>query len=365
MGRAAISEIDPKLRQYATERQAEYMDAVSTYGSLRAAARALGVNYGAVQASIQALESKGIRGTPPRRAADELIVPNPPDADEPIADLIARKKARFTRDSVADAYYKLVPIGVKQAGPVAICAIGDPHVDDDRCDISALERDMTIIGRTEAMHALHVGDITNNWVGRLGRLYAHQSTTAGDGIRLAKHMFDLAPPLAVVGGNHDLWNEGMSWLNFCVRQAAPNALVQSHGVRLEVSFPNGKSVRIHCRHDFPGHSQFNPVHGLRKEHLFGLRDHINIAGHKHVDTYAVIPSPDGYLQHMLRVSGYKGHDDYAKQGNLQEMKMGPTCALVIDPDANTPAGLVRPFWDIAEAADWLAFKRRRSAGETR
>lgn len=296
----------------------------------------------------------------PRQPAAELDIPTPPDAAEPIADLIARKKAQYQREQESDAFHKLIPIRVRQPGPVAICAVGDPHVDDDKCDIGAIERDMSIIGRTEGMFALHVGDITNNWVGRLGRLYAHQSTKAEDGIRIAEWMFDLAPPLAVVGGNHDLWNEGMSWLNFCVKQAGCT-LLQAHGVRLELHFPGAKSIRIHTRHDFPGHSQFNPVHGLRKEHLFGLRDHVNIAGHKHIDTYAVVPSPDGYMQHMLRVSGYKGHDDYAKAGNFQPMKMAPTCALIIDPDTRHAAELVKPFWDMEEAADYLAFKRRRAA----
>ena len=296
----------------------------------------------------------------PRQPAGELDIPVGPDPSEPIADLIARKKAQYAREQESDAFHKLIPIRVRQPGPVAICAVGDPHVDDDKCDIGTIERDMSIIGRTAGMYALHVGDITNNWVGRLGRLYAHQSTKAEDGIRIAEWMFDLAPPLAVVGGNHDLWNEGMSWLNFCVKQAGCT-LIQPHGVRLELHFPNKKSMRIHTRHDFPGHSQYNPVHGLRKEHLFGLRDHVNIAGHKHIDSYSVVPSPDGYMQHMLRVSGYKGHDDYAKAGNFQPMKMAPTCALIIDPGSRNPAELVKPFWCLEEAADFLTFKRKRAA----
>jgi hypothetical protein len=294
----------------------------------------------------------------PRQPSAELDVARGPDANEPIADLVARKKAQHGRDQAADAFHKLTPVYVRLPGPVAICAVGDPHVDDDRCDIGAIERDMTIIGETTGMYALHVGDITNNWVGRLGRLYAHQSTTAKDAIRLAEWMFELAPPIAVIGGNHDIWNEGMSWLNFCVRQASPSALLQAHGVRLELTFPGGQAVRVHVRHDFPGNSQFNPLHGLRREHLFGLRDHVNVAGHRHIDSYSVVPSPDGYMQHMLRVSGYKSHDDYAKGGNLQIMKMAPTCALVIDPDAS-PAELIKPFWDMREAANFITYKRRR------
>lgn len=334
-------------------------------GNVTNASIELGIPRGTLQgrlrtAGMRGLDMPGRPAEPPRLRAAPLVVPSPPDSSEPIEDLLARKRARYQRDQTAEAFYKLVPIKVQDRGPVAVCAIGDPHVDDDRCDIGALERDMRVIGRTDGMYALHVGDITNNWVGRLGRLYAHQSTTAEDGIRLAQWMFEMAPPLAVVGGNHDLWNEGMSWLNFCVKQAGCQ-LVQSHGIRLELRFPRGESVRIHTRHDFPGHSQFNPLHGLRKEHLFGLRDHVNIAGHKHVDSYAAVPSPEGFVQHMLRVSGYKAHDDYAKAGNFIEMKMAPACALIIDPQARHAAELVKPFWDIEEAADFLAFKRRRAA----
>jgi hypothetical protein len=331
--------------------QDRYAAAVAEYGGIRPAARALGVHHKTVG---KALERR--RGRLPEA---ELDIPTPPPANEPIEDLIARKREQFNRETASGEFYKLIPIGVRSPGPVVIAAIGDPHVDDDKCDIGRLIDDMSIIGRTEGMFALHVGDITNNWVGRLGRLYAHQSTTAGDGIRLAEHMFQLAPPLAVVGGNHDLWNEGMSWLNFCVKQAGVK-LLQAHGVRLNLMFPNGASVRVHTRHDFPGHSQFNPVHGLAKEHLFGQRDHINIAGHKHIDAMSATPSPEGFVHWMFRVSGYKAHDDYAKQGNFKEMKMAPTVGLLIDPSAKSAAELVKPYWDLAEAAEILAWKRKRA-----
>lgn len=357
-----ICSVDVALKTWATDRQCEYIDAVNAHGSLNAASKVLGVRRENLTKSFQALKARAAgrgykAGSVPFHPSESLDIPTAPDTNEPIADLITRKKAQHSRDQASEAFHALIKIKVQHDGPVAICAVGDPHVDDDRCDIGTLEHDMTIIGRTPGMYALHVGDITNNWVGRLGRLYAHQSTTANDGIRLAEWMFSLAPPLAVIGGNHDIWNEGMNWLQFCVRQAAPNAYVKNHGIRLELDFSDVK-VRIHTRHDFPGHSQFNPVHGLRKEHLFGKRDHINIAGHKHTDTYAMIPSPDGYIQHMLRVSGYKDYDDFAKGGNFALMKMAPTCALVINPAARNHAELIKPFWDIAEAADYLAFKRR-------
>lgn len=289
----------------------------------------------------------------------ELEVPSAPSTDEPIEDLVARKKAAYDRFQRYEDWSKLVEVKVNIGGPVAICAVGDPHVDNDLCDIGAIERDMTVIGRTPGAYALHLGDITDNWIGNLGRLYAHSSTKASDGIRLAQWMFGMAPPIAVVGGNHDCWNDGMTWLNFVLKQAG-NPVTQEHGVRLALNFPNGNALRIHARHDFPGHSQYNPLHGLRKEHLFGLRDHVNIAGHKHTDSAAVVPSPEGFCQWMLRVSGYKAHDDYAKKGHYQLMKMAPTVGLLIDPDAKNPAEFLKPWWDLEAMADYLTFRRKRA-----
>jgi hypothetical protein len=325
--------------------------------NMSATARALKIPRGTLKNRLRVAASRGIAA---RMPSDELDVPKPPDSSEPISELIARKAAQFNRDEDSRAFHKLVKIGVRTEGPIVIAAVGDPHVDDDRCDVHRLIADMEVIGKTEGMYPLHVGDITNNWVGRLGRLYAHQSTKASDGIRLAEYMFQLAPPLAVVAGNHDLWNEGMSWLTFCLRQSSVDAkLVQAHGVRIELGFPGGKSLRIHARHDFPGHSQFNPNHGLAKEHLFGQRDHINIAGHRHIDAVTGTPSPEGYVHWGFRVSGYKAMDDYAISINAKEMKMAPTVGLLIDVNARHKAETVKPFWDLEAAADYLKFIRKR------
>jgi hypothetical protein len=334
-------------------------DALAAHGgNATLAARALGIPRETLRRRAQLAASPPVK----RDIRKELLIPQAPDPHEPIEQLLERKKQQYSRAKASHEFHKLIPITVMDRGPVVIAAIGDPHVDDDGCDIEQLLADMEIIAATPGMHALHLGDITNNWVGRLGRLYAHQSTTAADGIRIAEHMFKMAPPLAVVGGNHDLWNEGMSWLSFCVKQAGCDVL-QSHGVRLQLVFPDGAPVRVHARHDFPGHSQFNPTHGLAREHLFGQRDHINIAGHKHVDSIAAVPSPDGFVHWMARVSGYKMHDDYAKQGHFKEMRMAPALGLLIDPQARQAAEIVKPFWDLAEAADYLAFKRRRAGAD--
>lgn len=322
---------------------------------------ALGISRGALQQRLIRAESQRSSAS---SVALEIEVPRAPDTREPINDLLARKKAQFARELAHEEWSQLINVRVKDTGPVALCAIGDPHLDDDGCDIGAVERDMTVIGRTRGMHAVHVGDFTNNWIGRLVAKFAHQKSTFDDGIRLCEWMFDLANPLVVVGGNHDKWNEGMTWLNFVMRRVG-NPVAAADGVRINFQFPAGDDIRMHVRHDFPGHSQYNPLHGLRKEALFGFRDHINIAGHKHISAAGVVPHNDGTPQWMFRVEGYKRIDEYAKAGHFAPMRLGPAVALVINPTAALPVERVKPFWCMELAADYLTYLRKNPKGTAR
>lgn len=312
------------------------------------AAAALGISRGALEGRLHAARRQQVR-------VDKLVsVQAAPDPNEPLADLLARKKAGLQRAQAHEEWAKLIPVSIHDTGPIGLLLVGDPHVDDDGCDIHRLEHDLTTVGRTRGMYAGHIGDLTNNWVGRLARLYAHQSTTFGDGIRLTEWMLSLCSNLFVVNGNHDLWNQGGDLLRFIVKAGAH----QSHGARLALRWPDGKEIRLHARHDFPGRSQFSDTHGMKREILFGHRDHILVAGHTHVDEARIEPSIDGEVHWFFRVSGYKVIDEYAKEHRFRPKKLAPSVALVIQPGAS-PAEAVKPFWDVEAAADWLTFLRKR------
>ena len=288
----------------------------------------------------------------------EVTVSKAPDADEPLADLISRKKEILARGSKFEAWAKLIPVQVSTDKPIGLFLVGDPHVDDDGCDIGRLESDLTTVGKTPGMYAGHIGDLTNNWVGRLQSLYANQSATFSDALRLTEWMLGLAPNLFVVGGNHDCWNNGMDLLRFITRQTGAGH-VRSHGARMGLTWPDGTEIRIHARHDFPGKSQFSDTHGMKRELLWGFRDHVLVAGHTHVDEARVEPSHEGDVSWMFRVSGYKIHDDFAREKGFRPKRLAPGVALVLDP-RQAPAERVKPFWDVARAADYLAWARRHS-----
>lgn len=338
----------PPLSKEALAKTAAALDAAG--GNLTHAAATLGITRSTMQHRLKLLRSHGAA----------LEVAEAPPVDEPIEDLIARKKAAMKRARDHEGWAKLIPVAVPDHKPIGLLLVGDPHVDDDHCDIDRLEHDLTTVGRTEGFYAGHVGDLTNNWVGRLARLYAAQSTTFADGLRLTEWMLGLCPNLFVVGGNHDLWGQGRDLLRFITRQTGAG-VAQGHGARIALRWPTGLEVRIHARHDFPGFSQYSATHGMKRELLWGHRDHILVAGHTHVDEARIEPSIDGDAHWLFRVSGYKVVDDFAKERGFRPQRLAPSTALVIDPAARVPAEIVKPFWDVEAAADYLAFKRARTS----
>ena len=133
--------------------------------------------------------------------------------------------------------------------------------------------------------------------------------------------------------------------------------------RVALRFPNGKEIRVNCRHDFAGNSQWNPAHGVMKAQALGVRDHLAMAGHKHVSAYGVQKDPDsGITMHGILVASYKVYDRFAREKGFRDQALGPACLTVIDPSLpETHPDLIKPFWDPFEGADYLAFKRRRVA----
>jgi hypothetical protein len=89
------------------------------------------------------------------------------------------------------------------AEPLGVVCFGDPHVDNDGCDFARLIEHIRLTASEPGMLAVCVGDMQDNWIGRLARLYADASVTASDGWRLSSWLLSQYTWLAIVGGNHD------------------------------------------------------------------------------------------------------------------------------------------------------------------
>lgn len=332
-------------------------------GSINKTAETMGLHRSTVQERLKQAKKRGIlvdgETFPPSKhvtaapTAFELgHIPETIDIDE----LIERRKRQYDKKAAFEEATKLIPVKIKIEGPIGILVFGDPHVDDDDTDLEALERHARLVAETPGLFAGNIGDTTNNWTGRLARLYAEQSTSAEEASALAEWFVTLTRDwLFILGGNHDLWTGSGDIMKWITRQAG-HAYFPSQ-TRLALQFPNGREVRINARHDFEGHSQYNPAHGVMKAFLMGFRDHIMLAGHKHISAYGVQKDADsGVINHAVRVASYKVYDRYAKERGLRDQHISPCAVVVIDPDASE-AGLVHVFWDPEEGAKYLTYLR--------
>lgn len=359
-------QIDPRLREFATERQRQVLDAVAAHPTRRAAAAALGMADRTLRDHVEAVRKKAARGGHVESVTpDDAAIPGPgfvvdaPPPDVDLEELLDRRKREFSRKREIEIANKLIRVDVKLKGPIGILHFGDPHVDDDGTDIEALERHTELVRRTQGLFAGNVGDTTNNWVGRLARLYGQQSTSAAEAWELATWFVNRCQWIYMVAGNHDCWSGAGDPLKWIAAQAS--ALYKETSVRLGLHFPNGREVRVNVRHDFAGSSQWNPAHGSMKAAQFGVHDHILVNGHKHVSGYGVIKDGhSGIVSHCIQVGSYKTFDRYAKEKGFRDQAISPCSVTVIDPEASE-ASLVQMFWEPENAAEyltWLRAKRR-------
>lgn len=355
------------------DRNEELKEAVALYRahgcSKKATAVAMGVSRTTIQKKITQAAAAGLlepwehitQGKQSLEAprAKDFEAPELPSGEMETEELIAIRLKTWERKNEAERARKLIPINIKLDGPIGIVHFGDPHVDDDGCNFRQLVDDVQTVKSTPGMMAGNVGDLQNNWVGRLAALFANQSATAAQSWQLTEWLVKEVPWLYLIKGNHDMWSGSGDPLNWMMQGAS--GVMDEWQMRLALKFKNGREVRINARHDFSGHSQWNSAHGPAKAAMMGFRDHILVAGHRHVSGYNILKDPaTGLISHAIRVSGYKEHDHYAKVKGFPDGNFAASAVTIIDPYEECKFCPVTTFFDVQEAAEYLTWKRGKN-----
>ena len=196
-------------------------------GSIKKTAETMGLHRSTVQQRLKQAQKRGIlvegETFPPSK--HETVAPTafelghiPGELD--IEDLVERRKKQYQKKAAFEEATKLIPVKVKIDGPIGVLVFGDPHVDDDGTDLEALERHARLVAETPGLFAGNIGDTTNNWTGRLARLYAEQSTSAEEASALAEWFVNLTSDwLFIIGGNHDCWTGTGDVMRWITKQA--------------------------------------------------------------------------------------------------------------------------------------------------
>lgn len=307
--------------------------------------------------SGRALDGQFKSGKPQNPPGIEL--PQFPDEDIPVEDIIALQSKRFKTRVASYEAHTWFPIKVKDKKPIGILWFGDPHVDDNGCNWPALQRDIALCRDTEGLYGANIGDTTNNWSGRLMRLYAEQDASIGTARKLAKwFMLDSGVIWLIwLIGNHDAWGDGAEVLAQMAKQHGTQKIIcHDWEARFSLNFPNGWSPRIHAAHNFRGHSQWNPLHGPMKAGQMGEEAELYICGDKHSAASFEFENAarGGVFQRFVRVRGYKFMDSYARHLGLAEQASGCAAVTVFDPSRKS----VTVFSDAEVGADFLTYLRR-------
>lgn len=291
--------------------------------------------------------------------AGPLEYPVFPDARIPTDVLLQRLSADFERRNAHEQARKWFTIKVKVPGPIGIAWMGDPHLSDNGCNIPLFLRHVDVIRDTEGMFAANIGDTENNWAGKLAHLYSQQDTSRATERQLTEWLFSEAGLrwIVLLLGNHDVWNGNGDALSRIARGGAPMSDWQA---KFKLAFPNGREARIWAAHDFPGHSQWNPLHGPQKAAKFTGSADLYVCGHKH--NWSLFNNEDehrGDVYWLARARGYKHIDSYADKLGFASQAHGSSIVSIFDPDASGP-GFLTCFADVEEAAEYLTWKRQRS-----
>lgn len=276
---------------------------------------------------------------------------NGPSGEEDIEELVARRCNAFRRldDSVKDE----LEIKVKDNKPIGVLMFGDPHLDDDGTNLPLIAEHRRLVIETEGLYGGCIGDVLNNWIGGLAKLYGSQGTSESEAWRLAEWYFSEVPWLFLVMGNHDRWGQGGNVLK---RIAQGNVIAATHEQEIKIKLTNptwGHDFRIWARHDFKGSSQYQAVQGmLRAAKTRQYPADLYVAGHTHDAGVYSEPREDGRYFTALRLGSYKTHDDYALEHGFPKKRGGEAALLILDGDRHLVT------FDIAAGIDYLKAIRK-------
>lgn len=323
---------------------------------------------GSIRAAERFYRAKGVEiseRTIRRRLKDAVAATIDEDEDEKIEEinfdeLFEARKRIYEMKKASTEAKRVVNRSLKLDGPFAIGFPADTHLDSDGADVGlAFEHAELFNGQHVGMYAIHLGDVWNNWSGRLSRLWADQSTNAKQAQMLVTEYLSRVQWLAFQTGNHDAWSPAQSnIIDYVLKTAGvPTAKNQ---MRLELMTPSGRPLRIMTRHGFPRSSMWNTAHGVSQRAQLDGWANIYIGGHTHVSGYQH-GWHDGFQQmwHAVQVASYKKVDDFAEELGLLPCDLYCCPVAIVNPYATNEINFIRWEFDPFEATERLKWERKR------
>jgi hypothetical protein len=308
---------------------------IAAYGSISAAARAIGIPRTTLQDRLN---------KQPTRQFSPLIK-GPLNIDE-----IIEHRTKWFEDKYKESTSELwQAVPINETRPFAIVWVGDPHLDDDGCNWPLLREHIQLMANTEGVYAINVGDSANSWIGKLVRLYGNQETSKQTARRLVEWFLNGAGInwLMWIMGNHDQWDSTDEIITLLNKN---NILLRDWDAKFKLVFPklkNSEPVLVHAAHNFPGHSMWNITHGPMRAAKMTSDAELYVCGHIHDWGVAQFELAERSRSPIaIRTRGYKFIDSYSIRKGYQQSQGGASIMTIIDPTAKSQLDRVMVFTSI-------------------
>jgi hypothetical protein len=284
---------------------------------------------------------------------------SPAPESETWQEILARRVAMQERDIERAASKHTRTVVLPDALPFGVLLMGDAHLDDDYCDIALAFRHAEMVRDVDGLYGLTVGDWSNNWVGRLERKHGDQRTRKDEANALVLGYLQTmrASLVGAVAGNHDLWNEGMAILRAALGDSIPMAADE---LIVSLTAKGCDPFVIHARHNFKGHSQYDPAFGAKKAALMNrVGSDLYVDGHKHTHSSGQSVTGAGQCFAYVKLGAYKIVDEYATAIDCSTgMRGDEACLVIVRPGLprNHP-GRTRFEWDVPAGVEYLSWLR--------
>lgn len=360
---------------------AEVFNDIKTYPTLKEVGDALGIaaktvkNKASIYRRRKAMGEKDIpeiinRGgnsgrVVTRDKGDTLKTEPLFDPDEPIETLIKRAIEHNERQAEFWNEKECVDITVECDGPIGICGIPDPHLDNPGTLLRTAFEQADVIANTQGLYAVGIGDWIDNFiVGRLERERRGNVMTNSDSWRVFEHYVSTLSNslIAFLSGNHMDWTHSAGGVDVAHRicsELGIDPIYDQDEVRVRLNLPCGAQFTHMARHQFPGHSKYNPVHGIlvwilerwQGEDVF-WGGHIHTGGHVEMERFY---EGNRRLVHGIQLASYKMIDKYARQRGFRR-NVPFICPVIIHDPATMKTHYISDF---DEGVNYLKSLRKR------
>lgn len=331
------------MKKPTDEEYREILAAVERCGSITAAAAEAGIARQTMQDKVRNAKARLGDNTPKMVEYPKFVTEG--DEDEPIEDILDRKSRHFERKVKAGSDRDWFQIKVNEEKPYGIIAFGDEHLDDDGANIPLIRKHLAIAAKPN-VYGISIGDVRNNWIGRLVRLYANQEASAHTARRLVDwFMNDCGVSwLAFIAGNHDAWGDG---IDFLMRLANRKIPVLDWKAQFALVHPSGTTCRIDASHGRKGSSQWNALHATLKAAKLGELADAYLTGHTHnYGCEDLEVAERKYSTWLVQLRGYKFFDSHALYNNFAEYQRGSSVFMLVDPSPNATRPIIQCFEDV-------------------